>query len=141
MRARAHVVALLMWLLVTAAAPAKAPKNEILGTWRGTSLCTKIPGNESCHDETVLYEFTDVPNSPDSVHVNALKMVNGKFESMGEIDFRYEPARHRWTSEFSTRRGHAVWVFWVRGNAVTGKLHELPDSTVTRNVSARRKPA
>jgi hypothetical protein len=121
------------------AGAANAPKREILGTWQGTSICTHIPGNEACHDETVRYEFTDLPKRGDAVHLNALKLVAGRFESMGEMDFRYDRPRNRWASEFESRRGRGVWTFTVHDSALTGTLFRLPDSTIARNAAARRR--
>jgi hypothetical protein len=124
--------------VVLAAALTAAPKSEVLGRWQGTSICTRIPGNESCHDEKVIYDFMNVPGAPDSVRLNAAKIVNGRPEPMGELDFRFDPAHRRWACEFTSRRGRGVWVLWIRGAALTGKLYLLPDSTIARNVSARK---
>jgi len=128
-----------MWLLVTAAAPANAPKKEILGTWRGTSICTKAAASGGCHDETVLYEFTDLPKMSDTVRLKASKLVNGRFESMGEIDFRYEPASKRWAGEFKNERVHILWSFVVHGRKITGKCEGLPGNQITRNAEATRQ--
>ena len=128
-------------VVLMAAVLAAAPKAEILGRWSGTSICARIPGNEACHDETIVYEFVDVPGAADSVHLNASKIVKGRTELMGELDLRFDPAHRRWAGEFTSRRGRGAWVYWIRGAALTGKLYLLPDSTVARNVAARRKRA
>jgi hypothetical protein len=31
---------------------------QLIGVWRGTSICTDRVAAPACHDETVVYEFT-----------------------------------------------------------------------------------
>lgn len=128
-------------LLTAGEAGAAAPKAEVLGRWKGTSICTKIPGNEFCRDEVVVYEFMDVASDPDLVKLKAAKVVEGREEPMYELDFRYEAGQRRWTCEFVRPRAHGVWIYGVRGGELTGTLLLLPDRTVARNVAARRDEA
>jgi len=128
-------------LLAAREAGAAAPKAEILGRWKGTSTCAKIPGNEFCRDEVVVYEFVDVESEPDVVKLKAAKVIEGREEPMYGLDFRYEAGEHRWTCEFVRPRAHGVWIYTVRGGQLTGTLLLLPDRAVARNVTARRDEA
>ena len=56
--------------------PTPAPKSEILGVWKGSSICTKVEGNEFCHDESVVYTVVDVPGQPATVALKAERVVD-----------------------------------------------------------------
>lgn len=127
-----------LMLLLPLVAYAQAPKAEILGRWDGTSICTKISGNERCHDETVVYRFIDLPSRPDAVELQAAKIVDGREEPMGELPFTFDVRERRWTSEFQSPRAHGLWSFSIEGNELAGVLYLLPDRTVARNVKTTR---
>ena len=55
---------------------------ELIGIWRGTSVCTDRVAAPACHDETVVYEFT-AGSEPDTVHWVADKVVSGRRQRMG----------------------------------------------------------
>ena len=114
-----------------------ADRAEILGRWRGTSICTKVEGNQYCHDEQVQYDFTAA--GADAVHVDAQKLVDGSYQSMFGMDFRYDASTKRWTSKFHTRRDDrdGIWSFEIHGDRMTGTCVLLPD-TLVRNASATR---
>jgi hypothetical protein len=125
-------------LLLTVGAGPKPPrKAEILGRWRGTSTCTRIPGNEFCHDEEVAYDFVAIPDS-EKVRLKAAKIVDGREEPMYELDFEYQAAEHRWACEFERPRAHGIWAYAVDGSRLTGTLYILPGNEVARHVAARR---
>jgi len=112
----------------------------INGEWRGTSLCTDLERAPACHDEQVRYVFRSVGATPDSTHVVAEKLVNGAYESMGELDLARDRATGAWAAEFRSQRGDlARWTFAVRGDSLAGSLVSLPDGARIRVVSARRK--
>lgn len=134
MRAATWVVA----FAVLGAAPLHAQQDAILGTWRGTSTCVKEDWNSACNDEQVVYQVTRVPNQPDSVSVDAAKLVNGKPEPMGTIVLGYDASAKRWSGEWSNSRYHLLWSFQVSGTALTGTLVLLPSRQVARNISARK---
>lgn len=135
-------VALLVALETAVAAPATAPapKAEILGIWKGTSICTKVDGNEFCRDETVLYKFVDVPDQPATVALNAARIVDGVVQPMYSLYFTYRPDQGRWTSEFERPSFRGVWAHVVHGDEMTGTATLLPSLTIVRNVAARRVP-
>ena len=64
---------------------------EVLGTWRGTSTCTDRVAAPACQDETVVYDFRR-GDKTGSVVAKADKIVNGKREPMGELEFAYDTA-------------------------------------------------
>ncbi|MBI3714462.1 MAG: hypothetical protein HY255_00520 [Betaproteobacteria bacterium] len=130
-----------MLLIAGFAMPAIAtisvPIEFILGRWQGTSICTKVAGNESCHDETVRYEFARSAQSTTALTVNAEKLVNGQWVSMGELEFHYSAVASRWECEFQGRV-RALWTFAAKGDDLTGTLYILPERWVARNAKARK---
>jgi len=65
------------------------PTSELLGHWRGESICVKADWNAACNDEVVFYDV--VPGEkPDRVLLRAYKIVNGRNEPMGDLEFAYE---------------------------------------------------
>lgn len=133
-------VSLLAALETTAAAPAAAPapKAEILGVWKGSSVCTKVEGSEFCHDETIVYNFVDVPEQPATVVLKAGKVVGATVQPMYSLYFTYRPDEGRWTCEFERPRFRGVWAYVVHGDEMTGTAAMLPSLTIVRNVVAKR---
>jgi hypothetical protein len=114
---------------------ANDPGNSILGQWRGTSTCVKIEINQYCHDETVQYTFT---RAGDVYKQVAEKLVNGKFEEMGRMDFHYDAAAKAWSADFTGPRAHVVWSYTIDGDDMKGTCVLLPSKTVVRHVLAHR---
>ena len=119
-------------------ASAAAPKAEIIGVWRGASVCVKSPEFPACRDESVEYDVSDAPGG--AVHLAAYKFVDGEKAPMGDMDFAYDEKRRSWTSEFQSARYHGLWTFTIDGDALTGTLVDLPSRRKVRDVSARREP-
>jgi hypothetical protein len=115
-----------------------APKAEILGLWKGSSICTKVEAAEFCRDETVVYNFVDVPERPATVSLKAGRIVDGNIQKMYAIYFTYQPKEQCWTSEFDRLGIHGVWTYAVHGDEMTGSAAMLPGKTVVRNVSVKR---
>src|SRR5262249_10557191 len=103
-----------------AGAPAPAhPASEILGSWRGTSVCTDLKVAPACHDETVVYDF--VPgDKPGTVVWKADKIVDGKRLPMGEMDIAFDGATGAWTATFDGPRGRSVWRLTITGTHISG---------------------
>jgi len=135
-------VALLVALETAVAAPvaAPAPKAEILGIWKGTSICSKVDGNEFCRDETIVYNFVDVPDQPATVALKAARVVDDFVQPMYSLYFTYQPEQDRWTCEFTRPRFRGVWAYVVHGDEMTGTAAMLPSLTIVRNVAAKRVP-
>ena len=135
-------VALLVVLETAVNAPSAvpAPKAEILGVWKGTSICTEVEGNEFCQDETVVYNIVDVPNQPATVTLKAARIVHDSVQPMYSLYFTYRPDQGRWTSEFERRRSRGIWAYAIHGDEMTGTATLLPSRAVVRHVTAKRTP-
>ena len=123
-----------------APAAAPAPKAEILGVWKGTSICTKVEGTEFCRDETVVYNVVDVPDQPATVAMKAARIVDGTVQPTYALYFTYRPEEGRWTSEFERPSFRGVWAYAVHDGEMKGTATLLPSLTVVRNVAAKRVP-
>jgi hypothetical protein len=97
-----------------------------VGTWRGTSLCQVK--ESSCHDETVVYHISKT--GPNQYQVIANKIVNGKEEGMGVLDFGYN-AQNKTIVCMRNDRFKSVWKLTLKGDMLTGSL------TVNGNVLFR----
>lgn len=127
------------FLLLTG--PVWAPQSrpaEILGWWHGTSLCVRASWNAGCNDEVIQYQI--VPTSADSTEslMRADKLVNGRFESMGDLPLHYNAASHSWDGDFANARVSIRWTYQVQGDTLRGLLLLRPDLKVARNVLAQR---
>jgi hypothetical protein len=133
-------VALLAALESVVPAPpaAEAPKAEILGLWKGRSICTKVEGNEFCRDETVVYNFVDVPEQQATVALKAAQVVSGTVQPMYSLYFTYRPDEGRWTCAFERPGRSGVWAYVIHGDEMTGTATLLPSVQVVRNVTAKR---
>lgn len=118
--------------------PAADPRAEILGTWRGTSTCVRFPGNASCHDEVVVYEFR--ASEGRTVRLAAYRVVGGAPELMYELDgFARDAATGRWSAEFENARVHLLWSYAVRADTLSGTCTDFRDPRIVfRSVEARR---
>jgi len=98
------------------------------GNRRGESRCTS--GAPACHDERVVYYIKDVPDRPDSVMIQADKIVNGKAITMGTGEWRYD----RMGRTLELRMPQQRWLLKISGNRMEGTL-KLADGTVFRKVT------
>ena len=114
------------------------PVTEILGTWRGTSTCVDRVNYPACNDETVIYDVDTLSAPRGTVNLHADKVVNGVRDSMGTIQFKYDPAAKSWFSEFTTPRYHSLWTFTIEGDIMSGWLLDLPSRRQVRRVSVQR---
>src|SRR3954471_6227278 len=119
------------------AAQADHPRSELIGTWRGTSVCTDRVAAPACKDEVVVYDFTEGA-SPAAVHWKADKIVEGKRLTMGEFDLVYSRNDSCWRAEFTTSRGLLVWCVIVNGATLNGTGMHLPGKQVVRKIEARK---
>ena len=121
-----------------AAATAPAPKAQILGVWKGTSSCAKVPEAEFCKDETVVYNVIDVPDKPDTVGLRAARVVDDDILPMYELNFTYHADTGAWASEFERPGFRGVWSYAVQGDEMTGTATILPSQKIVRNVTVKR---
>jgi len=109
---------------------------SVLGDWHGRSDC--MQKGTACRDEITQYRFQPAPGEPDSILLDAQKLVNGKYESMGVMTFGYTAATHTWSSEFRNGRVDILWSFQIANDRLVGTCVGLPDRTPTRRVTATR---
>ena len=123
-----HRFAFLLIVITLLARPAsaQAPRPDPAGTWRGTSLCLVRPS--ACHDEVVVYRITRTA-SPDTLRLDARKIVNGAEEEMGVLACGLDSVAARLSCPL---RG-GLWLFTVRGDSLVGELR-LPNGTKFRDV-------
>lgn len=128
------------------AGPPSAP-SSILGYWQGRSTCIKAAWNAACNDEDVLYHFVPAKDHPGQVLLKAFKYVNGSPESMYDLQFAWDSTRNQWAARYSNSRVRILWSYTVQDTVLIGRLADLPDERLVRNVratfvadSARRSP-
>ena len=90
---------------------------SIEGTWKGTSLCQVK--NSPCHDEQVIYHITK-DSSGNSYKVIANKIIAGKEDYMGTINFSFDVKQGTFVSIDSVR--NARWEFKLTGKKIKGTL-------------------
>lgn len=127
-------------LVAALGASADHPTSELVGRWRGTSICTKADWNAACHDETVVYEATEGA-APGHVRLEAYRIVNGSAVDMGDLDFAYDAGAKAWVAEFANTRTRSRWTFAVSGDQIDGRGVLLPSMQVARTVHVTRSPA
>ena len=137
MRPLGGIVILFAASLAAGRLQAQAP--GIAGTWRGTSICVKETWNSACNDEQVLYRFTPLAGQPDSVALDAQKIVAGVPEPMGTLTLGYDAKQETWAAELRSVRYHLLWSYQVRDTVLTGTLLELPSRRVARHLMARKE--
>ena len=110
---------------------------ELIGIWRGASICTDRVAAPGCHDETVVYEFT-AGSAPGTVHWIADKLVNGQRERMGELELVFDKAEACWKAEFSSPRVRVVWRLVVNGSRLSGTGRQVPGNETIRKMDLRK---
>jgi hypothetical protein len=119
------------------AASSNHSRSELIGAWRGTSVCTDRVAAPGCNDEVVVYEFS--PGSkPEIVHWKADKVVGGKRLPMGEFDLTYDQNDACWRAEFRSPRVHMVWCVVVEGAELKGTASLLPGKQIVRKIDAHK---
>lgn len=113
--------------------------SNIIGVWRGTSICTDRKIAPACKDEQIIYTFRNAPGQrPGKVILKADKVVDGKIEFMAELEGTYDQKKHTWTAEFRSPRFHGLWSFVISGRNLTGTLTDIPSKAIIRKISARK---
>jgi len=124
--------------LLSAAAFAQGPRDRLVGTWRGTSLCLDRAALPACTDEEVVYDIAALQGDTDALVVKADKIVDGRRLPMGEVTFRPDIATGRWVSEIKTPSVHALWHLALRDGALHGGMMLLPSTTAVRIIELKR---
>lgn len=136
-----RIVAAGLMALVAATAEtgrADSPTDEIVGTWRGQSICTDRVAAPACNDEQVIYDISVTPGKANTVTVKADKVVDGKREPMGALDFTRDAKEGGWTTELQTPRFHAIWLLTPSGTRMQGSLTMIPSKAVVRRIDLRK---
>ena len=110
------------------------PRQPLIGHWTGTSICTGV--RPACHDEIASYRVK-AGKKPDIVTIDAGKIVDGKDELMGTLDFQVDFAARTLTSVMENN-GRWTWRFSWTGTTMTGTL-KSPEGQVTRNIRLTKK--
>ena len=110
--------------------------SKLVGNWTGESVC--VGNHPACHDEKVIYRITRPPDAKGIVSIAADKIVDGKPEPMGVLDFKYDGAKGTLVGEFTNARYHGLWEYTVKGNTMEGTLTLLPSKEIVRHVKVRK---
>jgi hypothetical protein len=139
MTVRRTAAAAALALALAAGSPA-APsrRDEILGTWKGTSTCVDRARHPACKDEVVVYEFREKAGAAETVLLQADKIVDGQRLTMGELDVVWNAGEGAWLGEFRNQNVHILWKYVVHGTSMEGTLVDLPDRNLIRRVSVKR---
>ena len=105
---------------------------KLVGDWTGESICVGEIG--SCHDETVVYHISLDASDPTKVKIDADKIVNGKPESMGDFDLKYDAKNNTLTGDLNSPRQRGVWEFTIKEYIMWGTLSLLPEKRIVRQV-------
>jgi len=118
--------------------PAYAQHVDIVGTWRGTSMCVDKAHFPACKDEQVIYDVRPKGSAEDPVTLRADKVVNGVREFMGEFDFHRTDST--WVTEYQNPRIRIRIVLRVRADHMTGVLTDVPSGRRVRDLTLDRVP-
>jgi hypothetical protein len=128
---------LLASFLYTQGSAQDHPASELVGRWRGTSVCTKADWNSACHDETVVYECSQGA-APGQVLLRAFKIVQGKPEFMGDLTFSWDDRLRAWVASFANERVHLRVTLEPKGDTLEGRMVLLPEMRVGRQMHVTR---
>jgi hypothetical protein len=117
--------------LLALSVPLQPATNQIVGVWRGDSVCVSNSG--ACVDEKVTYYIDLVANSAHVVSIRADKIVQGRAVTMGTGEWQYDADHHTLTWETPRQ----TWLLMVTGESIDGTL-TLADKTVVRRVTLKR---
>ena len=127
---RRQLVGVAVVSLLARGTRAQSPSQQAVGVWRGTSVCQVRPS--PCNDEVVVYRITQI-KAPDSLAIDARKIVRGEEQEMGVLACRFAPSSGQLTCTIP----QGVWQFTVRRDSLVGELR-LPNNTKFRDVRAKR---
>lgn len=119
------------------AQPAVDRSAQLIGTWRGTSICADRVAAPGCRDETVVYEFA-AGSQPGTVRWIADKIVNGERQPMGELELTFDETEACWKAEFNSPRARVVWRLVVDGSRLSGTGRQLPGNETIRKMDLRK---
>ncbi|MFN2570045.1 MAG: hypothetical protein ABR537_00330 [Gemmatimonadales bacterium] len=127
-------------ILVAGHAAPSAQDVDIVGSWRGTSLCVDKEHFPACKDEQVIYDVQRKSSARDTVTLRADKVVQGVREFMGEFEFRRTPDSS-WVAHYQNPHVRIRIVLRVRGPRLTGALTDEPTGRRVREIALERIPS
>src|ERR1700730_45903 len=80
--------------------------SSLVGNWTGDSIC--VDNRPACRDERVVYRIAKPPDSSGNVAITADKIVNGKPELMGVLDFKYDSEKRTLVCDFTRGNTHGL---------------------------------
>ena len=86
-----------------------------------------------------MYRISKSPDELSTLIITMDKIVDGKPETMGVLDFMYDGEKGTLVGEFKNARYHGRWKFTVKGNAMEGTLSLLPAKTIVRRVKVKKE--
>jgi len=114
---------------------AQVVKDDIQGTWKGTSLCQVK--SSPCHDENAIYHISKASNGK-TYTMQMNKIVNGVEEEMGASEGIYDEAQHTLTTTTKDRQGRVgVWLFKIEGKQMHGTL-TIDEKTLYRVIEVKK---
>jgi len=105
---------------------------SLAGVWKGTSLCQVK--NSSCHDETVVYHISK-HSGADSYQVDASKIIDGKEDDMGILNFSFNADQKILFLVDSVR--NVKWEFKISGKEMHGTL--MSNGTLVRIIDLKKE--
>ncbi|MBS1792120.1 MAG: hypothetical protein JST85_30720 [Acidobacteria bacterium] len=117
----------------------KSISPQVVGVWKGESICVNKEKFPACNDEQVVYHIKKSAAASDQVTIAADKIVHGKAEEMGVLDFKYDSEKGSLVCEFSSNTRKSIFEFTVKADSMEGTLKALPDSTLIRRIKLNRE--
>jgi hypothetical protein len=115
-----YILQMLVMLAIISHCTAQQADDNIVGTWKGTSLCQVKPS--ACHDENVVYHISKAANAK-TYSIQASKIVNGAEDDMGTLEASYDATQHTLTVTMKDNQGRtSVWLFKIDGKQMHGTL-------------------
>lgn len=112
--------------------------SHLIGNWSGESICVNKDKFPACHDEHVVYRIIKSSGEAHRLTVTMDKIVNGKPETMGVLDFVYDAERKTLSGEFTRNNRRGIWEFAVKDDLMDGTLATLPDKVIVRRIKVKK---
>ena len=130
------LVTLVLSLSTPTAGASPQMRASAIGTWTGESIC--FGKRAACKNEEVVYRIEEIPGKPDSVTLLADKIIDGKREPMGRMEFQYDQAKATLSCEFRIGNTHGIITLNLTGDIIEGTLLVLPAKTEGRRIKVKR---
>jgi hypothetical protein len=115
--------------------------DQVIGEWRGTSLCTNLERAPACKDEKVRYVFTRNDGAANTYHLVADKLVSGSYEPMGDMDLEFSAADATWSYELNARNcSKCKWWFRLNAKDLIGGLTDQSGEPLRKVLVQRHVP-